>query len=348
MWRWHYPRACFEWTLGGHPTVALLFRGTRSQCERAKCGPNGKVLCYCLLVSQLLNVSSCAGVKPLGYNTVDVDNKKMKVLLISNLVSCIFTVLLTIQMKKSRRISQTTRLRRTLQVFCCECVYPCDFPELRGCGENADFSDMGITGTLPSTIGLATQLVDIDLNENEFIGTIPTEIGRLTNLVYLGLELNDLSGPIPSEVGKLTVLTVLDLYQNKVRGTVPSEIGNMAQMKRFGIDENLLTGPIPTELGRLTNMRRLDPFDNAFSGRLPTEIGLLTKVTFLDAAINQFTGPVPTEIAALVNLNGLWIQDTQLVGSIPSALCNLGVQVFIDCDEVECNCCFDGDSDDMC
>ena len=47
--------------------------------------------------------------------------------------------------------------------------------------------------------------------ENALTGSIPSEIGLLTNLKYSFLDNNDLSGEIPSEIGKLTGVKILYL-----------------------------------------------------------------------------------------------------------------------------------------
>ena len=57
------------------------------------------------------------------------------------------------------------------------------------------------------------------IDDNEFVGSIPTEVGLLTNILYLDLSENKFEGSIPSELGLLTRLWTLDLgmyKQNKV------------------------------------------------------------------------------------------------------------------------------------
>eukprot|EP00978_Attheya_sp_CCMP212_P040932 scaffold228791_cov49-Attheya_sp.AAC.1 len=44
----------------------------------------------------------------------------------------------------------------------------------------------GLNGTLPSDIGLLTNLESLNLNNNRLTGTIPMQIGLLTNLEILG------------------------------------------------------------------------------------------------------------------------------------------------------------------
>jgi Leucine-rich repeat (LRR) protein len=46
----------------------------------------------------------------------------------------------------------------------------------------------------------------LDLSNNSFHSTVPTELGLLTNLQFLNLEQNHFNGTIPSEIGALQYL----------------------------------------------------------------------------------------------------------------------------------------------
>ena len=48
--------------------------------------------------------------------------------------------------------------------------------------------------------------VYLDLADTQLSGSIPTEIGLLTQLDEIWLESNDISGPIPTEIGNLSQL----------------------------------------------------------------------------------------------------------------------------------------------
>jgi hypothetical protein len=47
----------------------------------------------------------------------------------------------------------------------------------------------------------------LDLSHNDFKGTIPTALGLLTDLYYLNLSENNFSGTIPTEFGELQLLS---------------------------------------------------------------------------------------------------------------------------------------------
>ena len=82
---------------------------------------------------------------------------------------------------------------------------------------------LGISGTLPSTIGDMISLEILDLSGNMrddvegsgLIGGIPSEIGYLaSSLRQLILHGNDMDGPLPTEIGMLSDLEVLHLKEN--------------------------------------------------------------------------------------------------------------------------------------
>ena len=70
--------------------------------------------------------------------------------------------------------------------------------------------------------------------------TIPSEIGLLTQLTYLSLNSNVLTSTIPTEIGLLTQLTLLDVFRkeyipldfisNNLTSAIPSETGLVTQL----------------------------------------------------------------------------------------------------------------------
>jgi len=64
-----------------------------------------------------------------------------------------------------------------------------------------------------------------DINFDFFAGlssTIPSEIGLLTNLVFVDLDFNELTGILPTELYLLTKLETLDLNDNLLEGNIDS------------------------------------------------------------------------------------------------------------------------------
>lgn len=167
----------------------------------------------------------------------------------------------------------------------------------------------GITGSLPTEIGLFRVMTSFAIHENDVTGELPTQLG------YLGFRLSDrfevwgnaaIRGNVPTELGNLDALTgsfVLD-GQKGLRGTLPTELGKLSKLEdRFGFAAGAAEGG-----GLLT-------------GALPTELGLLTKVEEFTLEGHRFTGPAPTELGMLSNLRrGFSLSNDHLGGPMPTQL----------------------------
>ena len=98
--------------------------------------------------------------------------------------------------------------------------------------KSAFLSNKGLTGRIPSEIGLLTQLMYMDLGTNQLTGKIPTEIGNLINLEVLYVDTNKLTGTIPTELANLSKLYYLYLQNNPSLTPPPSPgvIDNFCQV----------------------------------------------------------------------------------------------------------------------
>jgi hypothetical protein len=91
------------------------------------------------------------------------------------------------------------------------------------------------------------------LEDMDLMGTIPTEVGLFTNLFNLHLRINPLVGPIPSEIGQLQKLNFMNIGGNpSLYGTVPTELGRLTALEWLGLWDSSYVGTIPTVLGQLT------------------------------------------------------------------------------------------------
>lgn len=66
----------------------------------------------------------------------------------------------------------------------------------------------GLRGTIPTEIGLLSNLERLTMDDNSLLGSLPTELSRLTNILTLSLSSNILSGSLPTQLDNLTKMEV--------------------------------------------------------------------------------------------------------------------------------------------
>ncbi|XP_050145540.1 MDIS1-interacting receptor like kinase 2-like isoform X1 [Malus sylvestris] len=172
---------------------------------------------------------------------------------------------------------------------------------------------------LPSLVSNWTELVSLNLQQNNFGGTISAEIGLLTQLQYLRLYSNEFSGEIPQSLGNLSKLHVLYLFDNHLTGEIPQSLGKLTQLQLLDLSNNHLTGEIPQSLGKLTQLLGLYLKHNHLTGEIPQSLGNLSGLWRLYLSANNFTGVIP-RISGLTGLFDLDLSSNSLSGAIPSEL----------------------------
>ena len=68
-------------------------------------------------------------------------------------------------------------------------------------------------GTIPSEMGLLTDLEWLEIRETRMAGSLPSELGRLSNLGYFFVRENAFDGSLPTEFDLLTSLKSLALMK---------------------------------------------------------------------------------------------------------------------------------------
>ncbi|KAK4484214.1 hypothetical protein RD792_011436 [Penstemon davidsonii] len=177
-----------------------------------------------------------------------------------------------------------------------------------------------IIGLLPKSTGsgnLSTSLESFIASSCRISGTIPNEIGNLSNLIWLDLGDNELNGIIPPTLGKLENLQSLDLSGNKLQGSMPNSFCNLRNMYQAHLSGNRISRQLPTCLGNLLSLRELYLANNAFSSKIPLTFWSNEHIQIIDFSNNFFDGPLPHETEKLKGLTVLNLSGNQFSGKIP-------------------------------
>ncbi|KAK3268018.1 hypothetical protein CYMTET_23453 [Cymbomonas tetramitiformis] len=183
-----------------------------------------------------------------------------------------------------------------------------------------------LSGSLPSDLGLLSQLVLLQLSSNNLTGTIPTELGMIKSLLSMELDNNHLTGSIPTELGDLAKLQHMHLHTNSLAGLIPDEILQHSTLKALDLHSNSLHGSIalaaPHPSGPPLVFQRLELYDNSLTGALPVA-GLCARPGLIRVALggNALTGTLPPCLANLTALQELRAEGNQLSGTLPEAVC---------------------------
>jgi len=151
-------------------------------------------------------------------------------------------------------------------------------------------------------------------------GSIPTEMGLLSNIQRLSLYNTKVNGTLPTEIGMLTALTTLSIHNNFIVGQFPSEIGLCTGLRHIFAYKNEFTGTLPSSLGNLTALESFFMSSNKITGSIPPSLGNLTWAHQFSLHNNKLTGPVPSELGRLINLNAFYLSENQLTGVVPAQL----------------------------
>jgi hypothetical protein len=192
--------------------------------------------------------------------------------------------------------------------------------------EHVQLFEDGLSGTLPVEVTLMTSLTTLDVVSNALEGTIPAiYFMKLTNLASMLLGGNILSGSIPTEIGVSTSLRSINMEKNSLTGSIPSEIGTLA----------------------VDNFKSIFLHNNQLQGLIPSEIGLLTNLSVLSLHTNSLNGDIPPELEGLPAGISMRLYNNDLSGTIPASFCTMFPVPLVDCGEVVCACCINGDNQ-MC
>lgn len=175
-----------------------------------------------------------------------------------------------------------------------------------------------VSGTIPSSIGLLTDLVSIEFSFTALRGTVPTSVGLLSMLTRFSLRNSQFSATIPSQISRMSKLVSLDLSLNNFKGSIPLGLYSISTLQSLAISYCSLSFILPSSIGFLTNLQTLDLTANKIFGSLPSTLGNLMALSVLNLGSNSLTGLIPASLGQLSNFDTINLKYNSLAGSIPN------------------------------
>eukprot|EP00240_Pyramimonas_obovata_P005657 CAMPEP_0118924418 /NCGR_PEP_ID=MMETSP1169-20130426/2565_1 /TAXON_ID=36882 /ORGANISM="Pyramimonas obovata, Strain CCMP722" /LENGTH=336 /DNA_ID=CAMNT_0006865531 /DNA_START=248 /DNA_END=1255 /DNA_ORIENTATION=- len=199
-----------------------------------------------------------------------------------------------------------------------------------------------LTGTIPTEVGLLTNLVDIVLSNNQLTGTMPVDFmqnvgilreldvsdNRLTGnpmvnfgmfcrgLVRVDLRSNQFSGEVGDTLQECVDLVFFDISENQFSGTIPPSIGNLVSLTRLHLNDNLLDGTIPNTIGRCSMNEQLPGCEDPTLG--------MGNLQLIQLQNNDLVGTIPSTVASNLDLRTLDVSfNPRVNGSLPDSLASL-------------------------
>jgi len=178
-------------------------------------------------------------------------------------------------------VPSVTPTHNPVETAVCELVEAFDL-DIQGwsCDSNVSICNSGWSGLRCDNLGQVTVL---DVRSRQLSGTIPSSIGMLTTLLEAYFSDNNIDGPLPLELGLLKNLTTLNLGSNML-GT-----SGRRKLKELW-SGNHMRNHVDSVGRRLQN----DFVDDSF-----TAIQEMTSLKYLDISGNGFVGQIPSSLCAL-------------------------------------------------
>ncbi|KAL7179990.1 hypothetical protein ACSBR1_043241 [Camellia fascicularis] len=198
-------------------------------------------------------------------------------------------------------------------------------------------------GGIPSSFGMMSELVVLDLsinnflgelNDNQFTGPLTNVLSNLSNLNFLDISNKYMSGSILSSCSKpnLGFVELMHLQGNKFTRLIPRALLNSSNLLTFDIRENSFSGSIPDSIGVVSNLKI-----PLFKGnQLSDGVEFVTKrrtysyrvgnilnfMSGLDLSCNKLTGEIPFELGKLSSVLVLNLSHNLLTRAISKTFSN--------------------------
>ncbi|KAK8984268.1 hypothetical protein V6N11_029585 [Hibiscus sabdariffa] len=165
-----------------------------------------------------------------------------------------------------------------------------------------------------------SELINLDLSNNQIRGEIPIWTWKLTNLDYLNLSHNllvEFQGPLKD----ITLnVGVLDLHGNQLRGQIPAQIGGFLSF--VSLSSNNFHGSIPESICSNSLLQLLDLSNNSLSGSIPQCLFNMSVAVVLNLKRNNLSGITPDTFSKSCRLQTLNLNQNRSEGKVPKSLVN--------------------------
>jgi hypothetical protein len=161
-------------------------------------------------------------------------------------------------------------------------------------------------------------VVKISLSGYDLRGTIPTSFGAFTDLVQLTLENNRITDPLPDSFQHLQNLSLLDMGTNRFT-RFPDAISLCTSLTYLDFSHNSLSNTLPSSISHLSSVSKLYLNNNRMNGTLPLGLWNMTQLMELHLYFNHFTGTISGQISQLTHLRRFVVSYNRLFGSIPES-----------------------------
>lgn len=175
------------------------------------------------------------------------------------------------------------------------------------------------SGSIPAWIGECPQLEQLTFSFNlGLTGSIPESLGLVKTLREFRAKATNLSGPIPSSLGNCTNLQGFDIGNTSISGILPDSLRNLTAMKYFAMGYTNISGTIPTGFFQgWTDLLEVELYAMPFlSGRLDPSISGSTRLSTLILYETRFSGPLPN-FSNFSSLKSLQISGCGFNGTMP-------------------------------
>ncbi|EHA8589336.1 putative leucine-rich repeat receptor-like protein kinase [Cocos nucifera] len=151
------------------------------------------------------------------------------------------------------------------------------------------FDNNNLTGSIPSTLGLVSQLEVLRLDFNSLSGPVPSNINNLTQLAELYLANNQLTGPLPNLSG-MTALSFVDMSNNSFDASdVPPWFSTLPSLTSLYLESLKIGGQLPEALFSFPPLQTAKLRSNRFNGTLNIGTDYSSSLELIDLQDNDIS-----------------------------------------------------------